>query len=335
METRTETKQTTELPAEAAPANIVRITDVQAELAMTQQAELVAKSLMERLASIPDGAQIFKRRAEMIEACYTAALRRTRPQDWVLFKDQSGSVNAMLTASGAPLVAELYGIVIQAVRPVDDRGMFAPERIDYENGAYAYRGACDCWSRFNGRSLQGLEAARRSDEDFTGRSVDADGHLVKGRRPEDGEALDSDLRSAVLTALQTKAVRVLAGMTRVPVAELAAAWKGTDKKTEDCRKGSGFGSSSERGAEGVTDSDVRAEAKKLGDEIMRRVGGDQVAAKQLLVELTENPKKDFRGFDSIARMTKAWQIEEAWKRLRAHKVFGDQREQGREPGEGE
>src|SRR3990172_13079780 len=292
-------------------------------------AERAEKSLIERLQRMQDAALVFERRTQLIETCHLVAIRRTRPQDWVLFRDRQANEIAMVTASGAQLVAEVYGVVIQNVRPIDERGMFAPEVVTYPNGSFAYRASCDAWSRVNGRSIEALEIARRSDEEFTGRGVTKNGDLTVKPGERTG-ALDSDLRSSVLTGLQTKAVRVLCGMSRVPIADLDRAWKDTPKKVSECRKGSGYGTSTERSAATVADTDVPAEAKKLGEEILKRVAGDKSAAADLLREITAG--KDFKGFDSVARFTQAWQLENAWKKLREHATFGDaaQRESGQE-----
>jgi hypothetical protein len=315
----------------AAPTTIEKVIEatidrmIGSELAMTSRSEA---SLLEQLSKLENAEALFERRAKLMESFYMTAIRRTRPQDWVLFKDKQGNVNAMLTASGAELVAEVYGIRISNVRPLDGRGMFSPERVEITGGAYELRGACDAYSRVNGREVFGLEMSRRSDEQFTGRSVNDEGKFdFKGET-----ANPADLRSAVLTGLRTKTVRVLCGMTRVPPSDLEKAWTGTPKKVDECRKGSGFGTGNERRSENLSSDDVVSEQKKLGDEILRRVGGDVAAAKKLTKEITAGP--NFDGFDSIARVTKDWQLKQAWKNLIAHKTFGDQHNGGtREPGQ--
>jgi len=310
---------------------VVRRDEIDHELSLTEQAE---RSLLERLTAMKDSAEVFVRRTELIEACYLAALRRTRPEDWILSKDNAGAEVGMLADSGASLVAEMYGVVIKNIRPTDDKGLFAPEKL-MRADAYGYRGACDGFARFNGRSLEGIEAARWSDEDFTGRSVDKDDHLVKGRRPDDGAALESDLRMSTLTSLRTKAVRILCGMSRVPVSDLRKSWAGTDKKVENARKGSGYGSGSERGAAAVTSAETKSEAAKLGEEIVRRVGGDLAAAAQLTQDITSDKEKGFKGFDTVTRLTQDWQVKKAWAKLKAHPVFGDAADRdGKEGGGG-
>jgi hypothetical protein len=124
-------------------------------------------------------------------------------------------------------------------------------------------------------------------------------------------------------------------MSRIPKAQLAKAWEGTGKNVEDCAKGHGYGTGSERGAKGVADADVPEQREKLRKEILSAVGGDNSAAKDLLREITSNPEKNFKGFDSVDRLTKGWQVEQAFRKLRAHPTFGEAAGSGgsRTPGE--
>lgn len=319
--------------AEIVKTDFIPIDEIERENSL---AELAERSILDRLQGMEDASAIFRRRGELLETCYMTAIRRTRPEDWVLFRAPDGSTTAMLAASGADLVAELYGIVIRNVRPVDDSGMFRPERTAYASGAYALRGTCDAFSRFNGRYVEGLECSRRSDEDFTGRGVDAGGKIETRKAAKVG-ALDGDLRASVLTLLRTKAVRVLAGMVRVPIADLQRGWQGTDRKIDTCRRGHGFGAGDERRAEAVAEGGVSEQAELLRQEILRRVGGDEPAAQSLLLEITKKEKttksKGFSGFKSTKQFTQAWQLDGAWQKLRAHSTFGDA-QQG-PPGEGE
>lgn len=323
------TPETTSPPTEAeVPAGPLATIDnvVEGELVLTRRADA---PLLEVLSKLENAEALFARRASLMESFYTTALRRTRPQDWILFKDKQGNVNAMLAASGAELVAEVYGIRIFNIRPMDSRGMFAPERVEIVGGAYELRGACDAYSRVNGREAWGLEISRRSDEQFTGRSVNEDGKFdFEGK-----SANPSDLRSAVLTGLRTKTVRVLCGMTRVPPSDLEKAWIGSPKKTDDCRKGSGFGTGKERTTNALTPDDLKAKKDALRDAILRAVGGDIAAARTLCKEITSNPPK-FGGFDSVERLTEGWMVENAAAKLAAHPTFGTAAQKpGREPGQ--
>jgi phage recombination protein Bet len=60
-------------------------------------------------------------------------------------------------------------------------------------------------------------------------------------------------------------------------------------------------------------------ANMLGDEIMRLVDKDPGRAADLLEELTKSEK--FKGFRSIRSLKLDWQVENAWKRLKAHPLY--------------
>lgn len=297
----------------------------------TNLAERAERALIDSLAKNPNGANIFEQRTKLIESCYLSAIRRTRPQDWVVTKDRQDNMTAMLCSSGASLVAEVYGIEVENVRPLE-KGNFKPERQALAGNQYSLTGWCDAYSRINGRKIQSLSGTRRSDEDFTGRSIDANGKLTNKTDDKVG-ANPSDLASAVYTLLLTKAVRVLCSMTRVPVSDLEKAWEGSPKKLEQCRAGHGFGTSSGRAASGVAEGDVASEVAKLKVEVTRLAGGDIGAMKKITKEITAG--KDFAGFDTLDRLTKGFQIQNAWKNLKAHPLYGPPPAAGsqREPGD--
>jgi hypothetical protein len=277
------------------------------EVALAARTDL---AVLDRLTGIERAAEIFARRVDLIAACHRAALRATRPQDWVLSRDRHGTETAMLCASGADIVAQIYGVVVTNMRPVDARGIFEPDRLARSNGSFGYRAWCDATSRVTGGAVEALECVRWSDEDFTGRATDARGEIVATR----GAALDSDLRASVYRLARTKAVRVLCAMTRLPVSELSAAWSGTDRSLEQCRRGHGYGSSAERAAAAVSDAGIESRRDELRAAVLSVVGGDANAARAMLREVTAG--KDFAGFESVDRMTKIWQIENALLRLR-------------------
>ena len=268
------------------------------------------RSLLDRLTQIDEGLVVWERRVQAIESCRTAALRATLPEHWVLNRDRQGNVLATPSAPACARIAEYYGIQLSNLRPTDAQGGFAPVRIRQEDGTVVLRAWCDALCRFNGRMLNGIEASRQSDEQFIGR-----GH-------------EEDQRKSVLTLLQSRAVRQLVAVARIPVNELDAAWESTDKTTARCVKGHGFGSSTERSASAVAEEGVEKARAELGQEILRLTGGDRDAAADVLQEITGNPDKGFKGFRSVARMTKKWQVENAKKRLRTHSLFGDDAQGG-------
>lgn len=310
----------------------MRRDDAADEVMLTQRAD---ESLIEALTRLENAAEVFKRRAELLEACHLAALKRTRPSDWVLTRDRQDAETAMLTVSGADLVAEVYGIVIRNIGPTNERGEFTPEKTPVKglDGVYSLRAHCSAFSRVNGRAIELLEFTRRSDEDFTGRSIASNGRLTT-KPTESVGALESDLRGAVLTGMRTKVVRVLCGMTRVPVSELAKAWEGTEKKVEQCRRGHGYGTSSERTSRKLS-GNLDQDKRELWEELLRRTGGDKGEASTLLCDITTSDDGQYKGYTSVDRIAKDFLIKRAWDRLPRHPRFGDQAQQaaaGREPG---
>jgi hypothetical protein len=315
------------------PAPLLEEIPLEAEvLEETALATRATSALLVQLQKFEQGEQILVRRKQLYETARTFAIQLTSPADWVLSRARpEDEPTAMLKSSGAQKMKSFLGIELHNVRPLKG-GLFAPERVDYQSGAYGYRGACDAYSATLGNWILSLEGARRNDEDFTGRAVDKEGALTRKADDRVG-ALDSDLRMAVRTLLETKAVRVLGGFTRVPESELTAAWKTTGKTTAGCVKGHGFGTSSDRGASKLTPDQVKEQATALGNEVLRRVGGDKGAAASLLRELTSDEEKGFKGFESVGRISYDWQIEKAWRKLRAHATFGDQKAGATEKGE--
>lgn len=283
---------------------------------LSDKAEKVA---VDRLSRSDEGIAQLERRTQMLQTLYLAGLKATRPADWVISADKAGVATAMLMGPGAARVADVYGIQVTNIRPMEGE-RFRPEHEPLPHGNhYVLRAWCDARSKVTEREIHGLQAARRSDEEFTGRSVTAEGALTTNPS-EKAAANPTDLESAVYTLLQTKAVRVLASMTRVPVGDLERAWVGTPHKVSDCRKGHGFGTGNDRRTVKVAEEDVPAEVVKLKAEVTRITGGDVSMMKKVTKEITSGP--NFAGFDSLDRLSKPFQVEQAWKHLKAHPLFG-------------
>lgn len=275
-------------------------------------------------------AEIVKGKINALTEIRRAALRATSPQDWVLFKDRDENVKAHLCDSGARKVAQFYGISVGNVRvrgkdgwlpakdhvptpwPVPD-ALLTDEQRTSGVKLHAVYLCVDGFSRVTGDVVRDVVFGRRTDEQFIGRADRLD-DLVKSTR----------------TGADAKVCRILAGMTAVESWELEEVWQGSRKSLDGCRKGHGYGTSSERGASKVAEEGVADAAEQLWNEIVARVGGDDNAAKSLLKEVTAG--KNFAGFTQYKRMTKDWQVENAWKALRKHPTFGDQAET-RQPGD--
>jgi len=304
-------------------AVIPELADIAGEVALTTH---VQDGLADALAKLENSAAIFQKRLELQELCFRAAIKRTHPQDWTLTKWKDGSVTARLMESGCNVVGQAFGIEVHGIRPLDKNGNPAPQRSANPNGSYTLRLWCDARSKVTGLDVEGIMAARRSDEDFTGRSVDGDGNMTTNPSKRAG-ALDSDLEVAVLTLCRTKPIRILSGTTKVPASVLDDCWAGTKKTSAACPKGHGFGSSTDRNAAGVTEPDVVKGAAELWATILQRTGGDADAARDVLREVTSfTPKgggKPFAGYDSVARITTDKMLNLARRTLATHPVFGE------------
>jgi hypothetical protein len=252
-------------------------------------------------------------RARVVEQRRAVGLGMTRPMDWVLFRDREGNVVGLLAETGAAKVAQWLGISTYNHRTLDGKpiaGVPHLREIKADGGKTVYiaEGLCDVRDRE--RVIEGVPYFRRSDDEFTGRA---------GRK--------EDLLASWRTGIDCKAIGKFTGLRKVGGQELV------DHNIDLalCRKGHGYGSSSERGAEKVAEKGVPEMAKALGDEILRRVGGEIDTARSVLIDITKRDAdpakpgdKGFKGFDSVAKFTKAWQVENAAKALSRHEVFGDQ-----------
>lgn len=313
------------------PIGEFSLTNASREAFATRQ---IDESLAARLSRMENGLAIFDARVKLLEQIHLSAISRTSPEDWVLFHDKnSGATVGMLRKSGTPGIGEIYGISLRHF-PTDGDGNFCPERFRIDDTTYGYRGWVSGRSDFTAREMIGMPIEIRSDEEFTGRSVNAQNKITRSN-DDRAAALDADLKSALYTRGINVMTRILAGMGRVPIADLDRAWKGTGKDTARCAKGGGFGTSTERGAQKVADPGTAAKALELWEEILRRVGGDQTAAKSLLKQCTSFTKADggkFDGYDSHARITSDKMLGAAWQTLKAHPTYGDNAGR-REPGD--
>jgi hypothetical protein len=257
------------------------------------------------------------------------AIRGSHAFDWTLYKDKEGRVVGVPRDSAAVQIRKWMGISIFNYRPCEN-GYPAPlvtkDRAKTTDRDGKVTGEADVtivemWAdgvcSLTGEPVEGVYYAVRSDKPFTG-----SGTL-------------QDLKSSCRTGLDAKVTRILSGLRKVPVDQLQA----LGVKVEQSHTGMGFGTSAERTAGTVTSDEVKGAAAKLREEILRRVGGDTAAAKDLCRQITkgDKPGKDgklFPGFDTVDRLTADWQVEAAMKKLHAHPMFGDaaQGQGDREPG---
>ena len=230
--------------------------------------------------------QVVKSRIEALETIRKAAIAATNPEDWVAFKDREGNVNYLLAASGAVKIRKYYGISTYRLRPEQ------PE-ISTDNDGRRIASICgDAFCNLTGEVALNVVGSRAADEHFVGRGT------------------DEDLKQSARTNLETKAVRILAGMKKVPTSELKECGINLDKTA----KGSGYGTGAERKAGKVIDDETKALRKKLGDNLIKYAAGDEEKASETLKQITANPPK-FAGFTKLSAMTLKWQVKQAAEKL--------------------
>jgi hypothetical protein len=230
-----------------------------------------------------------------------------------LTRDAQGREVGMISDAGAKKVAPLWSIRIRDVQPINSMGLFEPVRKDLDDGAFSLAGSCIAYCGLTDTEAR-INATRASNEDFIGR--------VENDRDEQGKIVKrtinvADLAYSVMTLLHTKAVRGFAGLHRVPAAELADAWAGTWKKLENCTRGHGYGTSTDRKAQRIADPSIKEAVLAFSKEVMAAVGGDDAAAKQILKDCTsqtasaDGKRKAFAGHDSFLRIVEQWQLDRA------------------------
>ncbi len=249
-------------------------------------------------------------REKTLATLRNVAIKTSHPFDWTLYIDKDGRVVGVPRDSAAVQIRKWMGISIFNYRPMSPKGYPDPAITEEQGEGGVKVTIVEMWAdglcALTGEPIEGIYYAVRSDKPFTG-----SGTL-------------QDLKASCRTGLDAKVTRLLSGLRKVPAETLKAAGVDVDK----CHRGMGFGTSSERTAGKVAEEGVPEQAAKLRDEILKRVGGDMTAAKQLCKEITKGDRagkdgKVFPGWETTDRLTQGWQIEAAFKKLKAHPMFGD------------
>lgn len=310
---------------DAAPMSGASLTTV-ADVEVIRPGPKTAPSLAQLIVQDPGAFDRWiKQREMMLSRFREVAIRSTKPTDWTLFKDRDEHIVGVPRDSGLVIVRKWFGISVFGHRP---RGVNGPEPIIHETEAPSIEGGrpnadklvkitvADLWadgySDVTGEAVDGIPFSARSDS-FAGR----------GSR--------QDLASAARTGVDSKVARILSGLRKVSGEELKACGIDLDK----CYKGSGFGSSTDRNATRNAEGGVEEGRAKLWSEILRRTGGDQQAALDVLKDITRFKGEGGREWyaRSIDQISKAFALEKAWGALKAHPTFGDAKAGGtREPG---
>jgi hypothetical protein len=155
------------------------------------------------------------------------SLLQTHPEDWVMFKapeEHGGQIVCYLQDNGCDRVRPIWGIEIHHVSE--------PKKIEAADGSFMYIITGDGRCSTSGTSVERAEGGRSSTDEFC--------------RGKTGSDLEMAVRKAARANLDGNIVRELAGLAAVPLDELQRVWQGTHKRVEQCRRGRGFGSHSER-----------------------------------------------------------------------------------------
>lgn len=174
----------------------------------------------------PDVVDIVERRIEALDKIRIAAIKATHPSQWVLFRDKDKKITAYPGSGACVAIGQFYGISVLGASDVkievDD---------DTKLKSAVITGGAHC--ALTGQVIPGLRAVRTDKEQFVGRSS--------------GIVGDADLKQSAFTLLQSKAVRILSGLTKVSIDTLAQAFGTTPDDVEQAAsKGSGFGTSGDR-----------------------------------------------------------------------------------------
>jgi hypothetical protein len=187
----------------------------------------VPKTLDQLAARMSEAPRLVEARVHVLTSVRMWALRATWPQDFVLFKSDDGLVIAYLEDAGCDRVRPYFGIEILDVGdPVKTVSPTDPQ-------AYYYTVKASGLCKLTGETLEAVEGGRSSAEEFV-------------RHVADPMQRDLYVKRAARASADGIVVRTLAGLQSIALEELAAAWTGTTKSVDHCRKGRGFGSKTER-----------------------------------------------------------------------------------------
>lgn len=249
------------------------------------------------------------------------AIKSSHAFDWTLYIDKDGRVVGVVRDSAAVQIRKWLGISVFNYRPLV-AGIPQPQitREKIQKGDTV-------------EEVTIVEMWADASCNLTGETIESIYYAVRSDRPFTGSGSLQDLIASCRTGLDAKATRLLSGLRKVPEDMLKQAGVDTSKS----HRGMGFGTSADRGASKVADEGVASAAQVLKNEILRVVGGDSTAAKALCKEITRGDKpgadgKIFPGWDSVDRLTKDWQIENAMKKLKAHPMYANPAA-GREAGQ--
>jgi hypothetical protein len=283
---------------------------------LARTASLMAQASMEpaKIKNILDNRELILNRAR------AATIKGSRPLDWTLWKGPEGDVVATPRDSLMVFAKKIYGITINNYRPRDNDG--AAPKIEQTDDFIMEREGGEMRPKLhNGAKIPIFTATMSADGycHLTGETLPDQSYTARTGRFAGQELFLSDLRQSCRTGLDKLIVSKLTGIRKVSGVELLAI-VGNEKFLDSCYKGSGFGTSNDRASSRVAEDGVDEQKRLLSTELVKRTGGQKEAIRQLTVEISKG--KNFNGFDSVDRMTKMFQIEQAWRALKDHPTFG-------------
>ena len=246
----------------------------------------------------------------------------TSPQDWTLYAAQDGKVIGCLRDSGGRKVAPWYGISISNHRGVDGQKGIPTRTTETKtiDGEEVEVEVLEMLAdvRRGDMLAEGVYMCVRSDDHFIGRT---------NRQERLGGPRRQDLRACLRTMTDTKCIRVITGLNKVPGPELVES--GIDLAL--CHHGHGYGTSGqrqgERAATKTAEKGVPELAETFWNELTKRTAGSDVSPQELLLDCTKvaatDKRKAFDGRKSHKSFTAEWQLKAAWAGLKRHEIFGD------------
>ncbi len=257
----------------------------------------------------------FEEARDLLDKLRPGSIKGTKAQDWVQMGDR-----VYLQGIGVERIAPLWGIDFPEPKIV---------REDFPDREYAYIFSGVIKSKVTRREMY-VEGGRSSAEPFFDQFDEEKpkgfGDLTPEKRAEwkrQHRILPNplDVRKAACVNWMVRGTSMLAGLRGLLLADLEACGLKGIKSVQYVS-----------GAKGgdTTPADLKAERTKLANDVLEHTSGDKEAAAQLLKEITAG--KGFDGFTSTAGMKLGWQFENARKKLKEHKTFGDNPQQ-REPGQ--
>ena len=193
------------------------------------------------LLEIGRGEQIVLQRAQILATSRAASIRQTEPNDWTLFKTESGQEYGYLGDQGCQRIKRIWGIQLSNLGPLPNDPYYE-FREGKEETEYSCRMTGDGYCELTKEHFFALEGVRYSDD-------------PSALQQPAGQRRRDHVATITRRNLEGRLTRRAGGLEAVPVEELAKNWEGTWKKIAMCNHGRGYGSRAERMGAQVQQSD--------------------------------------------------------------------------------